>query len=55
MIYKVQGDSVVQKVINVTATPDGQKYVVVDGLSKGDRVVTDDIISLSNGAKIKVQ
>lgn len=55
MVYKVQGDSVVQKVINVRTTPDGQKYVVVDGLSKGDRVVTNDIISLSNGAKIKVQ
>ncbi|MEZ5104472.1 MAG: efflux RND transporter periplasmic adaptor subunit [Draconibacterium sp.] len=55
MIYKVQGDSVVQKVIKVTATPDGQKYVVNGGLSQGDRVVTDNIISLSNGDKIIVQ
>lgn len=55
MIYKVQGDSVVQKVIAVTPTPDGKSYVILNGLTQGDRVVTDDIISLSNGSKIKVQ
>ncbi|MFV0345037.1 MAG: efflux RND transporter periplasmic adaptor subunit [Bacteroidales bacterium] len=55
VIYKVEGDTVVQKVINVKTSPDGQNYVVVDGLSEGDRIVIDDIISLSNGAKIKVQ
>jgi len=55
MIFKVQGDSVVQKVIAVTSMPDGKSYVILDGLVQGDRVVTDDIISLSNGSKIKVQ
>ena len=55
LIFKVQGDSVVQKVIVVTSTPDGQQYVVQSGLEQGDRVVIDDIIGLSHGAKIKVQ
>ncbi len=53
--YKVQGDSVVQKVIDVSPTPDGMSYVILDGLQQGDKVVIDDIISLSNGTKIKVQ
>jgi len=55
MIYKVQGDSVVQKIIAVTSTPDGKSYVILSGLSIGDNIVVDDIISLSNGQKIKIQ
>jgi len=55
MIYKVEGDSVVQKIIEVKSTPDGKSYVITNGLSAGDRVVTDDIINLSNGEKIKLQ
>jgi membrane fusion protein (multidrug efflux system) len=55
MIFKVQGDSVVQKVIVVTSTPDGKSYVILDGLAQGDKVVPVVIISLSNGSKIKVQ
>lgn len=52
LIYKVQGDSVVQTLISVIATPDGKSYVVTDGLKKGDRIVESGIISLKNGAKI---
>ncbi|HRX31693.1 MAG TPA: efflux RND transporter periplasmic adaptor subunit [Tenuifilaceae bacterium] len=55
MIYKVEGDSVVQKIIEVKSTPDGKSYVITNGLSAGDRVVADDIINLSNGEKIKLQ
>lgn len=55
MIFKVQGDSVVQKVIAVTSTPDGKNYIILSGLSTGDNIVVDDIISLSNGQKIKIQ
>ncbi len=55
IIYKVQGDSVVQKVIAVTTTPDGKKYVVTNGLKPGDKVVVNDITNLSNGAKIKIR
>lgn len=55
LIYKVQGDSVVQAVIRVEPTPDGQSYAVTEGLEDGDRVVTDGVATLSNGKKINVQ
>ncbi len=52
LAYKVLGDSVVQTLLTVIPTPDGKNYVVTNGLSAGDRVVTDGIITLSNGKKI---
>lgn len=55
MVFKVQGDSVVQKVITVKPTADSKNYVVLDGLVAGDRIVTDGIVTLKNGKKIKVQ
>lgn len=55
LIYKVQGDSVVQKVITVEPTPDSKNYAVLEGLVSGDKVVTDGLITLKNGKKIKVQ
>jgi len=55
LIYKVQGDSVVNGMISVIPTPDGKNYVVTDGLKAGDRIVTDGIITLSNGKKIIVK
>ncbi|MCD7972337.1 MAG: efflux RND transporter periplasmic adaptor subunit [Candidatus Azobacteroides sp.] len=54
LVYKVQGDSVVQTVITVEATPDGQRYAVTGGLNSGERIVTDGIATLSNGKKILV-
>ena len=53
--FKVVGDSVVQKAITVKATPDGQSYVVLDGLVSGDKIVTDGIATLKSGQKIKVK
>ena len=50
--YLVQSDSVVQKVITTIPTPDGISYVVTDGLSEGDKIVTDGIATLSHGKKI---
>ena len=55
LVYKFQGDSVMQKVVSVKTTPDGQSYVVTDGLSVGDKIVTDGIVTLTNGQKIKEQ
>lgn len=55
LIYLVQGDSVVQKVISVLPTPDSKSYVVTDGLKDGDRVVTDGIATLNHGKKISVE
>jgi membrane fusion protein, multidrug efflux system len=55
LVFKVQGDSVVQQVIKVKTTPDGQNYAVLNGLANGDKIVTDGIATLRNGMKIKVQ
>lgn len=55
LIYKVQGDSVVQTLISVIPTPDGKSYVITDGLKKGDRIVQSGIITLKDGAKIIVK
>ncbi len=55
LVYKLQSDSVVQKTITVKSTPDGQSYAVTDGLSAGDKIVTEGIATLKNGKKIKVQ
>lgn len=59
LVYKVQssaekGDSVVQVILNVTPTPDGQSYAVMGGLQNGDRIVTDGVATLYHGKKIKV-
>lgn len=54
-IYKVQADSVSETLISVLPTPDGKSYVVTNGLNINERVVTDGIITLSQGAKIKVE
>jgi len=53
LVFKVIGDSVVQKAITVKSTPDGQSYVVIEGLQSGDKIVTDGVATLSNGQKIK--
>lgn len=55
LVYKVQGDSVVQTLISVLQVPGGQDYAVTGGLSNGDRIVTDGVATLTNGKKIKVQ
>ena len=55
LIYKVQGDSVVQAMISVIPTSDGKDYIVTKGLSENDRIVEDGIITLSNGKKIVVK
>ncbi|MDR2919908.1 MAG: efflux RND transporter periplasmic adaptor subunit [Tannerella sp.] len=54
MVYKIQGDSVIQTVIDIESVGDGQHYVVTNGLQEGDIIVTDGIATLSNGKKIKV-
>lgn len=56
LTYKVVNDSIaVQTLIDVTATPDGKGYVVTNGLSVNDRIITDGIATLSDSAKIKVK
>ncbi|MCE1167007.1 MAG: efflux RND transporter periplasmic adaptor subunit [Sphingobacteriia bacterium] len=55
LVYKVQGDSVVQKVIDARSTPDGISYAVFSGIENGDQIVSDGIATLKNGKKIKVK
>lgn len=55
LVYKVQGDSVVQNIISVLPMPDGKTYAVTGGLSDGERIVTDNLISLSAGKKVRIQ
>jgi len=55
LVYKVQGDSVISTLISVVPTPDGMSYVVTNGLSKGDRIVSDGVATLADGKKIIVK
>lgn len=52
-VYVVQGDSVVQRIVSVTPMPDGKNFVVTDGLKKEERIVSEGIVTLSNGKKIQ--
>ncbi len=52
LVYKVQGDSVVQTAVTIEPDSDGQNYVVTKGLRNGDEIVTDGVATLSNGKKI---
>lgn len=52
LVYKVEGDSVVQTLITVRDMPDGKNYVVTGGLNEGDRIVSEGIATLNNGKKI---
>ena len=54
-VFVVQGDSVVQRIISVIPMPDGKNYAVTDGLKKGERIVSDGIVTLSDGKKIQFQ
>ncbi len=55
LVYKVQGDSAVQELIKIREMPDGKNYIVTEGLSEGDRIITEGIATLTNGQKIIVQ
>ncbi len=55
LVYKVQADSVVQQIITVLPTPDGKSYAVTSGLNQGERIVTDGVLTLTHGMKIKAQ
>lgn len=52
LTWKVQGDTVVNALVEVIPTPGGKDYVITKGLEVGDRIVVDGIVSLRNGMKI---
>lgn len=55
LVFKVQGDSVVQTVIKATSMPGGKSYAITEGLKAGDRIVTSGVATLNNGKKIAVK
>ncbi|MBD8388500.1 efflux RND transporter periplasmic adaptor subunit [Dysgonomonas sp. BGC7] len=56
LTYKVVNDSIaIQTLISVVPTPDGKSYVVEDGLSVGDRIITNGIATLSDSARVIVK
>jgi membrane fusion protein (multidrug efflux system) len=55
LVYSVEGDSAMQRNIKVVPLSDGRNYLVDSGLAAGERIVTDGIVNLSNGQKIKIR
>ncbi|MDU1891316.1 MAG: efflux RND transporter periplasmic adaptor subunit [Dysgonomonas sp.] len=55
LVYKLEGDSVKQQIISVQSMPNGQDYAVTAGLSDGDKIVSDGVATLRNGAKIAIK
>lgn len=55
LVYKLEGDSVKQQVISVQTMPNGQGYAVTEGLSDGDKIVSDGVATLRNGMKISIR
>lgn len=54
LVYKVQADTTVQSVISAIGMPDGKSYAVTGGLNEGDRIISDNIATVRNNMKIKV-
>jgi len=52
LVYKMEGDSVKQHLITVQTMPNGFDYAVTQGLSDGDKIVSDGVATLRNGMKI---
>jgi membrane fusion protein (multidrug efflux system) len=56
LAFKVQGDTMaVQTLISVTSTPDGKSYVVTDGLKAGDRIISEGLVTMTDGTKLIVK
>lgn len=55
LVFKVEGDSVVQTVISVASLPDGQHFAVKGGLNEGDKIVAEGIVRLRHGDKIRIK
>ncbi|MDR1370550.1 MAG: efflux RND transporter periplasmic adaptor subunit [Dysgonamonadaceae bacterium] len=55
IIYVVAADTVTQKTIEVIPMNDGKEYVVTNGLTSGERIVTDGVATLGQGKKISFE
>ena len=53
-VYVVDGEQVVHSTeVQISDANDGKNYIVTSGLKEGDIIVTDGLISLKDGMKIK--
>jgi len=52
LVYVVEDGRAIQRIIEVTATPDGQSYIVHSGLQAGESIVTEGVATLVNGTRI---
>lgn len=52
LVYIVDEGAAKQRMISVQTMPNGQDYAVTDGLSDGEKIVTDGIATLRDGARI---
>ena len=55
LVFKVQGDSVAQAVVDAVPLPDGQSYVINSGLYEGERIIESGVTTLRHGSKISVK
>lgn len=55
LVFKLEGDSVMQQIVSVQTMPNGQDYAVTAGLSDGDKIVSDGVATLRNGQKISAK
>ena len=56
LVYKLmEGNVIEQQIISVVIMPNGQDYAVTEGLSAGDKVVSDGIATLHNGMTINIK
>ena len=51
-VYKVVAGKAVTTEIKATGTADGQKYIVNEGISEGDTIVSEGLSGLYEGAEI---
>lgn len=55
LLYKVKDGIAMQAVVKVREMPDGKSYLVTEGLTEGDRIVTDGVATLTDGKEITSQ
>ena len=54
LVFKLEGETATQQIITVQSMPNGQDYAVMEGLSDGDRIVSDGLATLRQGMKISI-
>lgn len=56
LVFKVQNDTMaVQTIVTVLPTPDGKDYVVTDGLAKGDKIVSNGLLTIQDKMRIQTK